>query len=140
MSLHITDDVRTAIVGNTSITALVGTTNSNPSVFTTRPTAPTAAYPMIVITPVDVNDMDGLTDGRPIVDVDVAVYGRKKDHIRAVESLGLLIRDLFHRQRFSISPSGVSVVQIVCRGPLSAPTDDESLIARLVSLKVTLKE
>ncbi len=140
MSLHISDDIRTALLADASITALLGTWNGAPAVFTRRPPPNNAPYPQIIVNPVDVNDMDALVSRRSIVEMDIAIYGQKSSDTRSVENLGLLVRSLFHRQRFSITPSGVSVVQIVCRGPLVGPTDDTNLLVRIVILRVTLKE
>ena len=140
MSLNISDDIRTALLNDGSITALLGLWNSAPSIHTRRPIPENAEYPAVIVLSRDVNDEDGLESSRPIADYDISVYGRQKQDYRSVESLGFFVRDLFHRKRFAITPSGVSVIEIVCRGPMIAPTDDASLTGRLVTLQVKLKE
>ena len=85
-------------------------------------------------------EQDGIDDFRPIQTRDVTVYGQNDTaaHYRTVESLAYAIRNLFHSQRQSITVTGWGVIQINCQGPIPAPTDDDQMVARMVSLQIQL--
>jgi hypothetical protein len=117
-----------------------------PAIFTRRPVPSDAPDLIILINPpASISDADGLTSDRPIVSIDVAVYGRKgepqsaEDQTREVERLGFRIRTHFHRQKFSVQPEGFSVIDVRAGGPVPAPTDDDQTIGRLVPLVVRLR-
>lgn len=120
--------------------------NGEPSVFTRRPVPSGADDPMVLINPpAAIGDEDGLRSERPVPIIDIAVYGRKAepgsadDQTRAVERAAFAIRELFHRQKFSVQPVGYSVTEIVAAGPFPAPVDDEVTIGRIVTLTIRLK-
>ena len=138
--LNLVKPIRVAIVADSTITALLGSYQSVASVFTRRPAPEGATYPMIMVSPaVVVSDEDALVERRPVVNHDVIVYGQQDGAYRDVESVGYLLREKFHRQRFSISPDGYAVIDLVAEGPIPGPTDDEEFIARVVSLQVRLR-
>jgi hypothetical protein len=117
-----------------------------PAVFTRVPVPKDAPARIAIVMPeAAVSDSDGLTSPRPIVQRDVAVYGRKgepgsaEDQTRAVEADGYALRDHFHRKKFSVRPVGFSVIDVQARGPIVAPADDDETIGRIVSLVVRLR-
>lgn len=131
--------LRNAILANASITALLGTFNGKPSVFTRKPVPEKALEPMITIDQVTRNDADGINDFRPIVSVDLIVYGQQDKMYRAVEKVAESLYSLFHScDRGLLSIEGYSVTRITCVGPSPAPTDDESEVARAVTLTASL--
>lgn len=141
--LDISAALRTAIIGNGAITAFLSTWTNEPAVFTMHPTPEDATYPLISIGPdVSIADMDYLVSRLPMVRRDLFVYGALPDDHRNVEGIGYLLRQQFHRQRFSIdlSDQGYGVIDIVARGPVAAPVDDSRLIGRAVLLMLRLKD
>lgn len=146
MSLDLAPSIRAALIGDESIAADLSTWNNDPAVFTRRPVPADATDPMMIVNPpAAIGDMDALTSERPIVMLDVAIYGKKgppgdgSDQTRIVERLGFRTRALFHRQKFSILPEGFSVIDITAAGPIPAPVDDEETVGRLVSLTIRLR-
>lgn len=146
MSLDIGPAIRTALIEEVPISAELSQWRGEPAVFTRRPVPEDAEDMMILVNPdVSITDADGLTSDRPIVVRDIIVYGRKgapgsaEDQTREVEAAAYRIRELFHRQKFSLRPVGFSVIGITATGPISAPTDDESTVARAVTITVRLR-
>lgn len=138
--------LRDSLMGNPDIALELEEWKGEPAIFTRRP-VPTDAPDLIIIInpPFAISDADGLTSDRPIVQLDLAVYGRKgepgteQDQSRLVERLGFRLRTHFHRQRFSVRPEGFSVIDVRAGGPVPAPTDDDQTIGRLVPLIVRLR-
>lgn len=145
LDLDLSGPIRTAILGYSGIVSRIATWEGEGAVFTRRPVPEGATYPLIVISPdVTVGDADWLNTPKPIVGRDLVAYGQKGtpksgDQYRVVEQLGYLLRGLFHSQRFAISVPNFHVVQITARGPMPAPTEDDGLIARAVSLTIHLQ-
>ena len=131
----------TALAADTAITTLLGTWNSNPSIHTRRPIPADAGYPLIIVSPdISVGDQDALNTFRSVIVKDLSVYGIQPDQYRTIESLGLLLRNKFHRLRWSITPpAGYKIIDIVALGPSIAPTDDDKKLGRVVSLTVRVQ-
>lgn len=130
-----------ALIGASDIADNLASYEGAPAVFTRRPVPPKAGYPMIVADgDVAVTDQDMITGALPVVVRDISIYGQNDSsaHYRAVEALGRAVRDLFHRNRQSLSVPGWDVLDIICRGPLVGPTDDEVSASRIVTLTVRL--
>lgn len=146
MSLDISPALRSAMLATPAIADALEQWKSAPAIFTRRPIPADAPHRIALINPeTAISDGDGLISERPIVMRDIAIYGRKAeagsplDDTRTIEAVGYAIRSLFHRQRFSFSPSGFSVIDVVARGPFPAPTDDDQTVGRIVSLTVRLR-
>jgi hypothetical protein len=138
--------IRKSLLANPDIAGELDQYESEPAVFTRRPVPPDAPDLIVIVnSPYAITDADGLTSDRPIVNLDLAVYGRKgkpgtaQDQTRVVERLGFRLRTHFHRQKFSVQPEGFSVIDVRAGGPVPAPTDDDQTIGRLVSLIVRLR-
>lgn len=133
--------LRTALMSSSDITDLLGTWQLEPAILTRRPIPKEAeTKPCIVISP-DINngDMDGLTARRPIITKDITVYGEQTKHYFIVQDIGWLIRDLFHRVKNTfLSIEEYNVVSVVATGPFVGPTEDDSTVARIVTLTITL--
>lgn len=141
MSLDLSAPIRTAVIGDTTITDELPAYAGSVTVFTRVPVPDDAAYPMIVIhAQMHGGDDDGINDQRPTVLCDVTTYGRNDTaaHYRQVETIAFAVRELFHRKRLAISVSGWAVVDIQARGPSPAPADGEQIIVRRVELAVRL--
>lgn len=133
--------LRDALIGDADIAARLGQWNGEPSVHTRRPLPDSAkAKPLIAINPpVSIDDEDGLTSDRPVVVRDLVVYGDQPDDYREVVRIADLMRLKFHRQKFSVSVEGFSVIDVRARGPFPAPADDEASVGRLLSLTIRLR-
>lgn len=141
MSLDLAPAIREALIDEVTISGLLAEYNGEPAIFTRRPVPSESLYPMIIVSPdIVINDIDALVSRRPVVIRDVTVYGNQPDDYRTIEQIGYSIRQLFHRQRLSITPTGYSVVDIIATGPNPAPTDDQKTVARVVTLTITTRE
>lgn len=141
MTLDVTKGLYSALSGNSDITSLLGSFQGGPSIHTRRPVPVNAVYPMIVVSSdVSVTDEDGLVSRRPVVIRDIAIYGEQDTDYRTVESLGYLVRSMFHRKLDVFTVDGYSIIDVVATGPIPAPTDDEKQVGRLVSLTIRLLE
>lgn len=135
--------LRTAIVGDSGITSLLGTWNSEPAVFTRRPVPENATYPMVVVSPdIGVADEDYLVEKMPVIDRDISIYGSNETpaQYRVVEVLAYALRELFHRNRLAITVAGWRVMDIRARGPSPAPAEDLNKIGRVLMLRIRLCE
>jgi hypothetical protein len=129
-----------------AIAAALGRYSGAPAVFAYRP-IPTDAPQRVLVINEDaaISDADALTSDRPIIQRDVIAYGLRGspgdagDDSPAIEAMGYQLRELFHRQKFSVRPEGYSVIQIIVTGPVPAPVDDDGEIARMVSLTISLR-
>lgn len=138
MSLNLAADIRTAIVADLTITGLL---SSATAVFTRRPVKDDAVRPLIVVSEdISITDADGLISNRPIVIRDILIYGNQPTDFRDVETLGYLIRDLFHRQKEAITSTTHDVLDIRATGPRAAPTSDDEVVGRVVSLTFLLRK
>lgn len=129
------------------IAELVEEWKGEPAVFTRRPVPADAPDLIIICNPaITILDEDALVSRRPVWTSTIAIYGRKgapgsaDDQTREVEALGWRIRALFHRQRFSVRPEGFSVIEVTAGGPVPGPTDDDKQVARIVQLRIRLRE
>jgi hypothetical protein len=129
--------IRTAILEDGPIVALLGVFKDEASVHTRRPAPQGATYPMAMVSPdIATANADFLSSEFRTVIRDVSVYGEQPGQYRTVEQAAYLIRRLFHRKRLSIQAPGLHIVDIVASGPIPAPVDDEKLVGRLVSLSI----
>ena len=134
--------IRIALVEDVEISGLLSEWNNEAAVFTRRPVPTDAEYPFIVIsTDIAVTDNDTLNTMHQQVLRDIAVYGEQPSHFRVVEQIGYLIRTLFHRRKLSLgSVDGHAVIEIIATGPISAPTSDETIVGRVVTIAISLQE
>ena len=146
LDLDLSAPLRTAVIGSGDVVALLGGYAGEPSVHTRRPAPSEAGYPMVIISAdITLTDGDALTGSRPMLQRDITAYGIKgapgdtSDQTRDVEAIGYLLRELFHRNRFAITVPNYGVVSIVASGPIEAPTEDEKLVGRMVSLAIQLQ-
>lgn len=145
LSAALSAGLRDAIIGRSAIAAMLGTYDHEPSVHTRRPVPTGATYPAVVIGPnVSVSDQDFLTSRVPVLQRDVVVYGSAgapgaaNDQYRDVEEIADEIHVLFHRNKDALVVDGFHVVDVVARGPIPAPTENERLIGRAVPLTIRL--
>lgn len=150
MSLNLAQPLRDAVLGLTEVTDLLGTYAGEPSVFTRRPVPGEGTFPMIVISPdIAVTDQDALVSFRPVVMRDLAVYGQtiretselgQQDDYRSIETIAYALRDAFHRRREMLFVDDHHVIDIVASGPIPAPTGDDRLLGRVVTLTIRLSK
>jgi hypothetical protein len=125
------------MIGDTTLTALLGTFQGGPSVLTKRP-VPEAARRPIALAATTVSDlpadMIGPAVGR-MIERDIAVIGGP-DHYERVVLAAERIRNLFHRNRFPVA--GWGNLMVLARGPIDGPADTPQDIARIVTLQIRL--
>lgn len=142
MSADLAQPILAAIIGASSITSLLPAYLGNFPVFTRRPVPDDAPYPAIVVSPdVAASDQDGIDDQRPVLQRDVAVYGKNTtaDEYRETEQIAREVHSLFQSLgRHAIVVPGWHVVDLSARWPTPAPTDDEQTVGRVVPLTIRL--
>ena len=142
--LDLAAPLKAAIQTNAELVALLGTYLDGPAVFTARPVPEDAPYPMIIVNPTSgIGNGDYLTTRLPIVLRDIAVYGEQPDQYRAVEKIGFMLRQQFHRPlqpNAAVEIPGFSIIDIVARGPIPAPADDAQHVGRMVLLTFRLRD
>lgn len=144
MSLDVAPAIRTALLAESGITGLIGTYKGSASIHTRVPVPAQVELPYIVIGPdVAIVNSDALISRRPTVIRDIFVYGTvgsaPQDHYREVETVAYAIRTLFHRQKYSLTVTDYDVVSVEVNGPRPAPSNDEEIIGRVVSLTISLR-
>lgn len=118
----------------------LGTWKNQPSVHTRRPAPKDAGYPMIMVSPnITKGDQDLMNAFVEVIQRDIAVYGEAVDHYRIVEQIAEEVRVLFHRQKI-LEVADSHVIDITATGPIPGPTDDDSKIARIVTLTIRLQK
>jgi hypothetical protein len=138
-ALDVLPGLRAAVIAVPAITSKLGIYLGAPSVHTRRPVPADAPYPMVVIGPnIARTDSDGLSDFRPMLVIDINVYGPQPDAYRDVEQVAELIYSLFHRQARALTVTGYTVTDVRCTGPSPAPVDDDSRVGRRVTLTIRL--
>lgn len=141
MSLDLKPCVRAALIAEPSVAGLLSEWVGEPSVHTILPLPADATGRIARIAQMVPGDADKLVARTAIVVVDVFLYGDNPADYRDVDLCGYNVRELFHRQRGSITPpAGTRIVEIIARGPMPAPTDDETRVGRLVTLTIKLQE
>lgn len=138
--LEVLGPVRTAVLSNPNVTDLLTTWNGSKAVFTRRPVPDDAQFPLIIVGPMMLRDgtLDGINDHRPIVTLDVTVYGNQPNQYRDVDLMAEHLFSMFHRQR-NIALTDYATIDIIAAGPYTAPADDERSIARRVRLNLRLR-
>jgi hypothetical protein len=112
-------------------------------VFTRRPVPPDAPYPLILVSGnIAQTDADGISDNRPIITRDIAVYGTNEDaeNYRTVESVADIVFAMFDKVHnvLDVAYNGWNLVSIRCSGPIVAPTDDDLHVGRIVTVQIQL--
>lgn len=136
--------LRSAIIGDATVTGELSAYMGSYPVFTKRPVPDDAPSKLIIVSPdIILSDEDGLSDLRPVITRDISVYGTNGvagtvDDYRSVERVGYALRDLFHRRPQAIAVSGYDVARIEVAGPMPAPADDDQTVGRMVTLTVRL--
>lgn len=135
--------IREFIISDIDLTANLSSYKNSKSVFTRRPIPEDIEYPIILINPpVTQSETDFLNIFRREVVYDIIVYGKNdtSENYRKVEETAFLLANKFARlnkNSFNM-PSGSMLVQAIGIGPLIAPTDDENMTARAVSVTFTI--
>lgn len=141
MSLNLAIPLREAVLSNDAVTSQLSQWNGEPAVFTRRPVPSEGLYPMVLISPdISIGNMDSIKTRIPMPRRDLTIVGLQPDDYRLVEDIAYLWRIQFHRQRFSVSVPGFSVIDIVVTGPIPAPVDDAKEVARAVLLQLRLQD
>jgi len=142
-SADLSTPIFTALMGNSGIVSALPDYSTAKTVFTARPVPKDAGYPMI-LSAGDVvrTNQDFINDPVHVATRDISIFGQNDTpaHLRAVESLALMVFDLFHRQRQSLSVPGWRVLDIVCKGPIVGPVDDDTSVHRVVTLTARLSQ
>jgi hypothetical protein len=135
--MNLAPAIRDALLNDPGVTNSISQWNGYPSIHTRRPVPNDVTYPLIVISPdISFVDRDFIVARKNHVMRDVTVFGQQPDHYRIIEEIAYSMRELFHRNRLSLIVPEWDIYQIVVFGPIPAPTDDERLVARLVTLNI----
>ncbi len=141
MSQDLSAPIRTAIIGDATVTAELAAYKGSFPVFTRNPIPEDAKLPIVIVSSgMGMNNEDGVNDERPVLVRDVMVYGHNDtaEHYRQVDTIAFAIKDIFHRAWRSITVVGWKVVQIIATEPSPAPVDDDNTVGRRIELTVTL--
>lgn len=139
-SLDLTDPLYAAVESMSAITSKLGTFNGGPSIHTRRPAPEGATYPMVMIGPIAARgNEDEINRHRPVISIDISIYGEQSAHYRTVEEIADLLFSRFHRQERAFTVANYQVVQVTATGPFPAPVDDASRVGRRVTLNIRLR-
>jgi len=130
-----------AILGDSSITAMLPDYENTFPVFSRRPAPVDTPRPVIFVSPdIAQSETDGVNDRRPTFTRDISIYGYNAtaQQYRDIETISYLVHDLFHRQRGGITIPSWNVVLILATGPIVAPVDDDNVVGRIVTLTIQL--
>ena len=75
-----------------------------------------------------------------IIRQDVRIYARHTGSNAKLDVLALYILGLFHLQQDELTVEGGKATASRASGPVGAPTSDQSLVGRRISLSLTLQE
>lgn len=128
---------------DSTLTALLGTYNSAPPIFTKQPLPADfdiGANGPYILSVGEASTIPGSVDtknskGREIIR-DILCFSTIKDSPTIVEAVAEQVRVLFQRQVFSIT--GFSIIVAEVNGPIIA--DEEDALGRVVSVRLVLKE
>lgn len=133
-----------ALLNNAQVVSRLPAYVDSVTIFTRRPAPTDASYPMIIISrDIAKQNLDGISDLRPLITRDIAVYGLNDGSAsyRTVETLANIIFGQFHRRRAAlVAPDGWTVAAIESVGPLPAPVDDTMQVGRIITLHVQLAQ
>lgn len=137
--LEILGPLVTAIMANNAITSKLAQYLGSASVHSRRPVPSDAPYPMVVVGPmITRTNADEINTHRPVVGVDISVYGEQPTEFRLVDDVAEELFVMFHRQ--SIPPvENYQVIDVQATGPIVASADSEEQSARVVSLTIRLR-
>lgn len=140
----LSEPLRTAIVGNAGIAALVSNYLGSEAVFTRMPVPADAGYPQVVISPdILVGNEDGIRDYRPVITKQVVVWAANDTpaNARLANTIALLIRTLLHRNHSAITVSGWKLIDIQVQGPEQIFSDEQRQTeGRLLFVQVRLSQ
>ncbi len=138
-TLEILAPLRAAIAGVSGITSKLGEYKGSPAIFTRRPVPGDAPNRLITIGPIITKgEEDAVNDYRPVVVIDVIMFGEAERDYRDVETAADLIYQTFHRERGSISVTNYAVTEIRATGPVPVQGDGIDTIGRAVTLTISL--
>src|SRR5437764_1427899 len=99
-----------ALLHNAQVVSRLPNYVDSKTIFTRRPPPTDAPYPMILIShDIAKQNLDGISDLRPMITRDIAVYGFNDGSInyRTVEALANIVFGQFHRRRAAlVAPDG----------------------------------
>jgi len=123
--------------GDATLTAMLGTYQSAPAVFTTDPAPGDAVLPYIVTAGevVDTPEDTKTTRGRDVWR-DVRCYAPATGSAATVEAMAERVRALLHRQALVIE--GFVWVYALCTGPIVA--DEPDAYGRIVTVQMRVEE
>lgn len=135
-------NIRILLLSDLNITQHLSTFNGAKAIFTRRPVPENADYPFIIINPpLPDTDRDFLDLAFRDVTYHIIVYGNNDNpqNYRNVEDTAYRIKDKFLRlpKTGMTMPIGYSLVKGNSIGPFLAPTDDQTKVARAVSVKIS---
>lgn len=122
---------------DSTLTALLGTYEGEPAIFTVDPAPGDADMPFIVISPIlDQAPFDTKTSQGRSARIDVRCYAGATGSAVNIEAISERVYTLLHRSELTID--GHAWLWSSCFGPISA--DEADAYGRIITLQVTAEE
>ena len=141
--MNSTKTIYQRLVGTGGVIHDVAEIDGTPAIFNDRaPDDFIFADKAAVVIAAPASDRDASTFTETIRDLtqDVRLYARDTGSTAAIDTLGRMIRDLFHLQASQIEVEGGVCSTAIATGPVASPTTDPSLVGRRVTLRLQLKK
>lgn len=144
--IDLSANIRTFILSRSEITTLLPPYLGSKPVFTRRPAPSDAKGQIVMISPMVGGgfDSDFLDRQKREVTYDVACYGPNDTpaNYRKVEQIGFALANAFHRldRRMFMMPEGWQLVRTKAYGPMTAPTDDQTMTGRMISVQFLITQ
>jgi len=138
--------VRSLILATPAIANLLPAYQNSKAVFTRRPAPADATGLMVFVSPMIGGgvDSDLLRSQKREVTYDISVYGPNDTatNYRKAQDVGFALAQTFHRldPRKLDMPEGWHLVRAKCFGPMPAPTDDQKIVGRMVSVQFLIAQ
>jgi len=144
--IDISSQIRSLILNTNSISSLLPNYHNSKAIFTRRPAPADANGLVVFISPLIGGgiDSDFLKLQKREIFHDIACYGPNDTAInyRKVQEVAFALAQTFHRidiQKLEM-PQGWQLVRTKCFGPMPAPTDDQKIVGRMISVQFLIAQ
>jgi len=133
--------IRSLILATPALATLIPSYQNSRQVFTRRPAPVDSAGIIVMVTPQVGGgvDSDYLRNWQREVTYDIACYGPNDTpaNYRKVEQVSFALSNTFHRldKRLFQMPDNWTLTRAKCFGPMPAPTDDQKIVGRMVTVQ-----
>jgi len=144
--IDLSSAIRSFVLANPTVSSLIPPYQNSRQVFTRRP-APANAKGLIVMISPQVGggiDSDYLKNWQREITYDIACYGPNDtpENYRKVEQTAFALANAFHRTNKRSFPAvdGWMLTQAKAYGPMTAPTDDQTIVGRMITVQFLLTQ